>query len=223
VPCRSDVLGPGPRRARNVQAAQPEEICNTMRDTDGAPRPNETGEAAATPDEARMRLALEQLGTRSSLARDGVGSRANGAAAPHAAARPRKRFVRDGDVPVVRVAGLARGAVVPQHALAEERAARQHAEEALADAQGTIGRLQVARSRAEQALLAAQAAVEERDGVVTGLRADLVRAAQREAALVEAARVEAKKAQTGTKPTAAPSGEPKPVRWWLDHAKVPRS
>ena len=103
--------------------------------------------------------------------------------------------------------------------------ARQRAEEALADAQGTTSRLQVARSRTEQALQAAQATIEEREAAMAGLRAELVGGAQREAVLIEAARVEAEKAQAeaGLSPAAAPPGEPEPVRWWLDYLKAPRS
>lgn len=193
-----------------------------MRDTDAPPRPNQAGEADATPDEARMRRALERLGTRSSPAQGGGDVRAGGAAAAsRAAARPRKRFARDGEVPVVCVPGPARGLAGPQHEVAAERAARQRAEEALADAQGTISRLQVARSRAEQALLGAQAAIGERDAAMASLRADLVRAALREAELIEAARTGAETARAEAKPTAAP-GRAEPVRWWLDYAKAPR-
>ncbi len=197
-----------------------------MQDTDAPPRRNEADDAEATPDEASMRLALERLGTRSSPGHRATGSRASDAAAgARAAPRPRPRFVRDGDVPVVRVPAAARLPGEAGRELAEERAARLRAEEALADAQGTISRLQVARSRAEQALQAAQAAVEEREAAMAGLRVELARAAQHEAVLVEAARVEAEKAQAAARlrPAPAPSREPEPVRWWLDYLKAPRS
>ena len=95
----------------------------------------------------------------------------------------------------------------------------------LADAQGIISRLQVARSRTEQALQAAQAAIEEREAAMASLRAELTLAAQHEAALAEAARVEAEKAQAEARlrPAPAPPSEPEPVRWWLDYLKAPRS
>ena len=179
-----------------------------MQDTDVPPRRGDADEAEATQDEASMRLAMERLGTRTSPAPRATGSGAS------ATPRPRPRFARDGDVPVVRVPAAARGLGEAGRELAEERAARLRAEEALADAQGTIGRLQ-----------AAQAAVEEREAAVAGLRAELARALQREAALAEAARVEAEKAQAAAwlKPAPAPSGKPEPVRWRLDYVKAPRS
>ncbi len=193
-----------------------------MRDADAPPRRSGVDSAEAGPDEAKVRQALERLGTRSSPAHGAASGRASGAAAAGArtAPRPRPRFVRDGDVPVVRVPARQPGDA--GHELAEERAARQRAEETLAAAQGTIGRLQVARSRAEQALQAAQAAVEERDALIAGLRADLVRAArQRDEAQAEAARAKADKLQAEAMP--APAGEPEPVRWWLDYSRPSRS
>jgi hypothetical protein len=220
---------PGP--ARSGQMARLLESDDPMQDTDAPLRRNEADDAEATPDEASMRLALERLGTRSSPGHRATGSRASDAVAgARATPRPRPRFVRDGDVPVVRVpvVRVPAAARLPGEAgreLAEERAACLRAEEALADAQGTISRLQVARSRAEQALQAAQAAVEEREAAMAGLRAELARAAQREAALAEAARVGAEKAQAAVRPrpAPAPSREPEPVRWWLDYLKAPRS
>ncbi len=215
---------PGPARSR--QMARLLESDDPMQDTDAPPRRNEADDAEATPDEASMRLALERLGTRSSPGHRATGSGASDAAAgARATSRPRPRFVRDGDVPVVRVPSAARLPGEAGRELAEERAARLRAEEALADAQGTISRLQVARSRAEQALQAAQAAVEEREAAMASLHAELARATQREAVLVEAARVEAEKAQAAARlrPSPAPSREPEPVRWWLDYLKAPRS
>ncbi|MGI4944570.1 MAG: hypothetical protein ACRYHQ_29105 [Janthinobacterium lividum] len=81
----------------------------------------------------------------------------------------------------------------------------------------------MARSRTEQALQAAPAAVEEHEAAMAGLRAELARAAQREAALIEAARVEAEEAQAeaSLEPAPALSREPEPVRWWLDYLKAP--
>jgi hypothetical protein len=216
---------PGP--ARSGQMARLLEGDDPMQDTDAPPRRNEADDAEATPDEASMRLALERLGTRSSPGHRATGGGASDAAAgARATPRPRPRFVRDGDVPVVRVPAAARLPGEAGRELAEERAAaRLRAEEALADAQGTISRLQVARSRAEQTLQAAQAAVEEREAAMAGLRAELARAARREAVLVEAARVKAEKAQAAARlrPAPAPSREPEPVRWWLDYLKAPQS
>ncbi|MGI4940780.1 MAG: hypothetical protein ACRYHQ_09490 [Janthinobacterium lividum] len=197
-----------------------------MQDTDTPPRHNETGHAEIASAEASMRLALERLGARSSPVPHAINGRASTAAAgARATPRSRPRFVRDGDVPVVRVPSAPRLPGENGRELAEERAARQRVEEALADAQGTISRLQVARSRTEQALQTAQAAIEEREAAMAGLRDELAHAAQREAALIEAARVEAEKAQAEAKLSPAPalSREPEPVRWWLDYLKAPRS
>ena len=188
-----------------------------MQDTNLPPLRGDDADAETASAEASMRLALERLGTRSSPA-----PRAT-AGGTRATLRPRPRFVRDGDVPVVRVPAAARLLGEAGRELVEERAARQRAEAALVDAQGTIGRLQAARARAEQALQAAQAAVEEREAAMAGLRAELAHAARREAALVEAARVEAEKAQAAAplKPTPAPSRKPEPVRWWLEYVNEP--
>ena len=216
--------GPGP--AHSGHAAWMLESDDLMQDTDTPPRRNETDDAETASAEASMRLALERLGTRSSPVHRATNGRDNNpAAGTRATPRPRPRFVRDGDVPVVHVPSAPRLPGEVGRELAEERAARQRAEEALADAQGTISRLQVARSRTEQALQAAHAAVEEREAAMAGLRAELARAAQREAALIEAARVEAEKAQAEARlsPAPAPPGEPEPVRWWLDYLKAPRS
>ena len=202
----------GPARSRH--AARLLEGDDPMQDTDMPPRRSDADEAEAevTQDEASMRLALERLGTRSSPAPRTTGGGAS------ATPRPRPRFARD--VPVVRVPATARLPGEAGRELAEERAARLRAEEALADAQGTLGRLQVARARAEQTLQAAQAAVEEREAAMAGLRAELARALQREAALVEAAQVAA---EARLKPAPAPPEKPEPVRWWLDYVKAPRS
>ena len=122
-----------------------------MQDTDVLPQrgdadDTDAAEAEATADEASMRLALERLGTRSSQAPHAAGTRAN------ATPRSRARFVRYGEVRVVRVPATARLPGEAGRELAEERAARLRAEEALAEAQGTLGRLQAAHARAEQAL-----------------------------------------------------------------------
>ncbi len=216
----------GPSLARSGHAVQLLKSDDLMQDMDTPPRRNETDDAEIASDEVSMRLALERLGTRSSPVHRATDSRANTAATgARATPRPRPRFVRDGDVPVVHVPSVPRMSGEGGRELAEERAARQRAEETLADAQGTISRLQATRSRTEQALQAAQAAVEEREAAMAGLRAELAGAAQREAALIEAARVEAEKAQAEARlsPAPAPPGEPEPVRWWLDYLKAPRS
>lgn len=187
-----------------------------MQDNSALPRRGEADVAEAGPDEAKLRQALERLGTRSSPAHGGAGGRASGApAVSRPAERPRKRFARDGEVPVVRVPSQVRAQGEAGHGLAGERAARLRAEEALADAQAAIGRLQVARSRSEQALQAALAAVEERDAAVVSLRADLVRAALREAELVKAARANAEQRQARAKLAPATARTTEPVRWWL--------
>lgn len=194
-----------------------------MQDTDAPPRRNEGDDGEATSAETKMRLALERLGTRSSPVPGEPGGKANGRMAnARATPQPRKRFVRDGEVPVVRVPSLARLPGDVGRELADERAARERAEHALADAQATIGRLQAARSRAEQALQAAQAAVEERDAAMASLRAEMAQAAQREAALTEAVRVEAGRREAEAKLTRERPKEPEPVKWWLDYLKEPR-
>ena len=187
-----------------------------MRDNSALPRRGEADVAEAGPDEAKVRQALERLGTRSSPAYGGADGRTSGTpVVSRPASRARKRFVRDDEVPVVRVPSQVRAQGEAGHGLAGERAARLRAEEALTDAQAAIGRLQVARSRAEQALLAALAAVEERDAAVASLRADLVRAALREAELTKAARADAEKERAQAKLAPATARTPEPVRWWL--------
>ncbi len=207
-----------------------------MPDMNAPAQPNETGRAddpdgaEARSAEARMRRALEQLGTRASPAPAGANNRVRGvagAAAPsRAAVRPkvRARFVRDGDVPVVRVPSQARSPGGTGQELAEERAARERAEQALADARGTIGRLQDARTRLEQAAHATQAAVAEREATIIDLRIELARVTkQRDAALADAARAEAARKQAEAKPAQASPSGPEPVRWWLDHLPARRS
>jgi len=189
-----------------------------MPDTNAPPR-REDDEDDAPSAEARMRLALGQLGTKAPSGRGGPGSPAP---AIQSGPRRRTRFARDGEVPVERVPSPARVSGDAGHELAEERAARQRAEQALADAQGTISRLQTARTRAEQAAQAAHAAVEEREATLAALRADLVRAGQREAVLTKAARAEAERTQAEAKLRQAPGRGTEPVRWWLDYLNTPR-
>lgn len=200
-----------------------------MQDLDAPPRRDDADEAETASAETRMRLALERLGTRSNPVQGGPGSRANIAAVTtrttRAAPQLQKRFVRDGDVPVERVPSPVRLSGEVGRDLAEERAARQRTDQALAEALATISRLQAALSRAEEAARVSREAVEEREAAMAGLRAELGRVAQREAALAEAAQAEAERQRSAAKlkRVPAPAREPEPVRWWLDYLKVPRS
>ena len=192
-------------------------------DTEGTADTADTAEA-----EARMRRALAQLGDGTSPAPGRANTRAgrttSTTASSHAAPRPRMRFARDGDVPVVRVASHGRPPGEAGRELAEARAAREQAEQALADAQGTIGRLQDARTRLEQAAHAAQAAVAERDTAITDLRIELARVAgQRDTALADAAWAEAARRQAEAELVQNAAEEPEPVRWWLDYLPARRS
>ena len=205
-----------------------------MQDQDAPAQPNEVGGTEGAGDaadaEARMRRALAQLGNGASPAparantRVRQGGTMSTTAPSHAVPRPRPRFIRDGDVPVVRVAPQARPSGEAGRELAEVRAAREQAEQALADAQGTIGRLQDARTRLEQAVHAAQAAVAERDAAITDLRIELARmAGERDTALADAARAEAARRQAEDELAQDAAVEPEPVRWWLDYLPARRS
>ena len=196
-----------------------------MDDTDAPLRRSDANDPETALAETKMRLALERLGTRASPAQGGPGNRTSGAAATaRTGPLPRKRFVRDGEVPVERVLTSARPPGDAGFELAEERAARQQAEQALTDSQGTISRLQMALSRAEQAARAAREAVEERELAMDGLRTELTGAAQREAVLVAAAQAEAERKQAEAKLPRVPATprEPEPVRWWLQPTKPSR-
>ena len=125
--------------------------------------------------------------------------------------------------------------------LADERAARQRAEQALVDAQATIGKLQAALAQCEQARDAALASGKDKDAVVTALRAELQQqTARTEAAALATAeqgiRDEASSTVSGVEASGsvdvpAGTGKPKrpravtrtkgpqPVKWWLAHAK----
>jgi hypothetical protein len=196
-----------------------------MDDTDAPLQRSDANDPETASAETKMRLALERLGTRASPSQHGTG---HGTKSVATTARtgplPRKRFVRDGEVPVERLPMSARPAGDAGFELAEERAARQQAEQALTDAQGTISRLQMALSRAEQAARAAREAVQEREVAMDGLRAELAGAQQREAALVIAAQAEAerKQAEAKLRRAPAPAREPEPVRWWLLPTKPSR-
>jgi len=204
-----------------------------MQDQDAPVQPSDAGQAVAEASddaEARMRRALAQLGNGASPAPGRANSRVrqggtmSTTAPSHAAPRPRSRFIRDGDVPVVRVASQARSSGDAGRELAEARAAREQVEQALADAQGTIGRLQDARTRLEQAAHAAQEAVAERDAAITDLRIELARmAGERDTALADAARAEAARRQAEDELAQDAAVEPEPVRWWLDYLPARRS
>ena len=166
--------------------------------------------------EERMRLALGKLGTVATVGRGGPA----GTAAPtRTGAQRRTRFAQNGEVPVERVPPPARLAGEVGRELVEERAARQRAEQALAEAQASVASLQTALARSEQAARMARDTVEEREAAMDGLRAELARGAKREAALTEAAQAEAERKRVEAKLTrvAAPPREPEPVRWWLNY------
>ena len=198
-----------------------------MQDVNAPVQPGDADDAEASTAEARMRRALAQLGNGASPAPGRVNTRVrhgSTTAPAHAAPRPRPRFIRDGDVPVVRVSSQARSSGDAGRELAEARAAREQVEQALADAQGTIGRLQDARTRLEQAVHAAQAAVAERDAVITDLRVELARVAgEWDTALADAAQAEAARQQAEAELAQGAANEPEPVRWWLDYLPARRT
>jgi len=171
--------------------------------------------------EDRMRLALGKLGSKEAVGRAG---QAGVAALSQTGAQRRTRFVRNDEVPVERVPPPARLAGEAGRELAEERAARQRAEQALTEAQANLASLQAALARSEQANRAARDTVEEREAAMAGLRAELARAAQREAALTEAAQAEAerRRAAAKLKREPAPARKREPVRWWLLPTKPDR-
>lgn len=170
-----------------------------------------------------MRLALERLGTRSTPP---VRSRPGAAAGPaHAAPQRRHKFAREGEVPVERVPLPFRSPTDRQRELTEERAARQRAEQALAETRARVSTLQADLSQAEQASRAAREAVEEREAAMTVLRAELQRVAIRlEAALADnsAARAWGRGRPANTAPAKLQQAQklsgtvgPQPAKWWL--------
>ena len=172
--------------------------------------------------EERMRLALCKLGTKEAVARGGPA----GIAAPvRTKTQRRTHFARNGEVPVERVPLSARLAGETGRELAEERAARKRAEQALAEAQASVASMQAALARSEQAARTARDTVEEREAAMDGLRAELARAAQRDAALIMAAQAEAerKRAKAKLMRVPAPPKEMEPLRWWLDYKKAGQS
>ena len=170
-----------------------------------------------------MRLALEKLGTKSTPP---VRSRHGAVAGTgHFVPQRRNRFVREGDVPVEHMPSPVRNPGDLQRELTEERASRQRAEQALAEAQAGATALQAALSQSERAARAAREAVEEREAAMAGLRAELQRTAVKlEAALANKPAVPPKaKGKRGTtaqakakQVQAAPGiADPQPVKWWL--------
>ena len=186
-----------------------------MPDTN-APLRRDDDEADDRSVEERMRLALGKLGTVATVAQGGP----TGTAVPaRTGAQRRTRFAKNGEVPVERVPPPARLAGEAGRELIEERAARQRAEQALAETQASVANLQAALARSEQAARTARDTVEEREAAMASLRAELAHAAKREAALTEAAQAEAERKRTEAKLTRvpAPPREPEPVRWWLNY------
>lgn len=180
-------------------------------------------DAKANADEVRMRRALENLGTRSTAP---VRSRPGAAAgAVHAGPKRRHQFARDGQVPVERVPPPVRSPGDLQRELTEERATRQRAEQALAEAQATINMLRTSLPRSEKAERAARETVEEREAAMVGLRAELQRVkaelkavADEKAAAGGRARASwgmTAKAKGQQAPRASAVTDPQPARWWL--------
>ena len=110
----------GPSPTFSGHAARLLKSDDLMQDADTPPRRNETDDAEAASAEASMRLALERLGTRSSPVPHAIDGRANNPAfGARATPRTRPRFVRDGDVPVVRVPSAPRQPGEAEFKLAE--------------------------------------------------------------------------------------------------------
>ena len=186
-------------------------------------RGDDADDATAISDEVRMRQALERLGTRSTPS---ARTRSGAAAGPvHVVPQRRHKFAREGEVPVERVPPPLRSPTDLQRELTEERATRQRAEQALAEAQARVSTLQAGLSQAEQAARAAREAVEEREAAMAGLRAELQRVATRlEAALADNSAAQARgrgrpantpsaKLKQVQEPSAAAA--PQLVKWWL--------
>jgi phage terminase Nu1 subunit (DNA packaging protein) len=109
--------------------------------------------------EERMRLALGKLGTKGAI---GQGGPAGTVVSTQTGAQRRTHLARNGEVLVERVSSPARLAGELGRELAEERALRQRAEQALAEAQASIASLKLALTRSEQVARTARATVEER-------------------------------------------------------------
>ena len=190
-------------------------------------RSDDTDDAETRSEEVRMRLALEKLGTRSTPpVRNRASNARPGGAAGSVRTAPQRRhkFAREGEVPVEHMPPPVRNPGDLQRELTEERASRQRAEQALAEAQTGISSLQAALSQSERTARAAREAVEEREAAMTGLRAKLQRiVVELEVALASRPAAPKAKARRGTTAQAearrvqAASGvtDPQPVKWWL--------
>lgn len=157
-----------------------------------------------------------------------------------------RRFVKDGEVPVVVLSG-SRDAANPgpppvnrvmaaEAALRAEHAAREHAEQSLREALAHVQRLQTQLAHAEMAHREALAAEQHRREQAEHALAEATSAREAlEARLAEAAPARAQPADapssgtTGrakvTKPPRrksadAPKREPQPVKWWLPSYKA---
>ena len=191
--------------------------------------------------EARMRLALEQMGSEARLRQDvpGLGPvalqvaparRGAVALAPSSTGSVRTGLLTLPTSPTRQPSAVERD-------LAEERAARQRADQALLEAQATIGQLQAALAQCEQARDAALASANDKEAKITALRADLQQQAARTKAAASATaeqgtRNEASATVPGVEQTGSvgvPAGAakpkrpraatrnkgPQPVKWWL--------
>ncbi len=130
---------------------------------------------------------------------------------------PRKRFVRDGEVPVEVLRARPESATRHAAELAElkdkllaERDGRQQAERALAEARATIQSLRTHLAHAEMALA-------ERAAQVPVVIAEPV-APQETKSPETKPRAAAKPARA--KQAKAPAREPKPVKWWTPGFKA---
>ena len=217
-----------------------------MPDTNTPLRRDDLDEREQRDIEARMRLALERLGSeagsrrdspgRSSVAPQAASSRRGAAAHPPSSARRITAGV------LTLPASPARQDDALGRDLAEEQAARQRAEQALLDAQAIIGQLQAALAECEQARDAALASGRDKDATITTLQAELQQqAVQTEAAAAATAEQGTQDETSSIVSGAAPSGSmdapagtgkpkrrpraathnkgPQPVKWWLAHAK----
>lgn len=159
-----------------------------------------------------------------------------------------RRFVKDGEVPVVMLSG-SRDAVASgpppvnrvaaaEAALRAERAAHDHAEQSLREALAHVQRLQTQLAHAEMAHREALAAEQHRREAAEQALAEATAARQaleqRMAAAAPAAPVQAQAADVASKTktsraksakprhelAGAPKREPQPVKWWLPSYKA---
>lgn len=216
-----------------------------MPDTNTPLRRDDLDEREQSEVEARMRLALEQMGSEARPRRDrptpGLVA-AQFAPSRHVAATHAPssgKSVRAGVLTLPTSPARQNDAVEPD--LAEERASRQRVEQALLDAQATIGQLQAVLAQCVQERDAALASGKDKDAVVTALRVELQEQITRagDAAVAtarQAIRDETSSIVSGIESSSgvnvpAGTGKPKrpraatrakgpqPVKWWLAHAK----